>query len=127
MTWGIVRDSKIYGYLLNTGTFIKPRYLIDKVKRFSMWEQTKKSPQVKTLILIVIVASFVPFSYLWYDQLTNFKCAGANTSTNIHETSLNGNQNCTQKTDMHWVLFYGINSMMYGVPLMTVVLKSKRK
>ena len=92
-----------------------------------MWEQTKKSPQVKILILIVLVISFVPFSYLWYDQLTNFKCTEANTATNIHETSPNDDQNCTQKTDIHWTLFYGINSMMYGVPLMTVILKSKRK
>jgi len=90
-----------------------------------MWEKTKKSPQVKMLILMALVISFIPFSYLWYDQLTNFKCQEPSTPTN-YSTSLNGSQNCTQKTDMHWVLFYGINAMVYGVPLMTVVLKSKR-
>ena len=90
-----------------------------------MWEQTKKSPQVKMLILIVLVTSFIPFSYLWYEQLTNFKCQEP--STTINYSSLNGNQNCTQKTDMHWTLFYGINAMVYGVSLLTVVLKSKRK
>ena len=40
--------------------------------------------------------------------------------------SLDGDQNCTQKTDIHWALFYGINGMVYGVPLLTVFLKSKR-
>lgn len=89
-----------------------------------MWEQTKKSPQVKMLILIALVVSFIPFSYLWYDQLTNFKCQEPSTT---NYSGLNGNQNCTQKTDVHWALFYGVNSMVYGVPLLTVVLKSTRK
>lgn len=90
-----------------------------------MWEQTKRSPQVKILILIVLVVSFVPFSYLWYGQLASLKCAGPSTPVNIHETST-GNQ-CAQQIGMHWAIFYGINSMIYGVPLMTVVLRSKRK
>ena len=88
-----------------------------------MWEQTKKLPQVKMLILMALVVSFIPFSYIWYGQLTDFKCQESTTNY----SSLDGNQNCTQKTDMHWALFYGINSMVYGVPLLTVVLKSKRK
>jgi hypothetical protein len=93
-----------------------------------MWEQTKKSPQVKMLILMVLVTSFIPFSYLWYDQLTNFKCAGPSTPTNIHEINPNDHQNnCAQQAGMHWAIFYGINSMIYGVPLMTIVLRSKRK
>jgi uncharacterized membrane protein len=86
-----------------------------------MWEQTKKLPQVKMLILIALVISFIPFSYVWYDQLANFKC-----QESTPNYSLNGNQNCTQKTDMHWALFYGINGMVFGVPLLTVVLKSKK-
>jgi hypothetical protein len=85
---------------------------------------TKKLSRVKILILIVLVASFVPFSYLWYDQLIGFKCTGP--TVNIREIN-SGNQNCIQQAGMHWAMFYGINSMIYGVPLMTVVLKSKRK
>jgi hypothetical protein len=89
-----------------------------------MWEQTKKSPQVKMLILMALVVSFIPFSYLWYDQLTNFKCQESSITNYSH---LDGNQDCTQKTDMHWILFYGINGMIYGVSLLIVVLKSKGK
>ena len=92
-----------------------------------MWEQTRKSPQVRMLFLMAIVASFIPFSYLWYDQLTNFKCAGPSIPTN-NAINPNDHQNkCVQQATMHWAMFYGINSMIYGVPLMTVVLKSKRK
>lgn len=93
-----------------------------------MWEQTKKLPQVKMLILIVVVVSFIPFSYLWYEQLTNFKCVGPSMKPNVHEVNLSDTQNnCALQTSLHWVLFCGINSMMYGVPLMAVILKSKRK
>jgi len=93
-----------------------------------MWEQTKKLPQVKMLILIVVMVSFIPFSYLWHDQLTNFKCAEPSMKLNVHEMNLNDNQNnCVLQTSLHWALFCGINSMMYGVPLMAVILKSKRK
>jgi hypothetical protein len=89
-----------------------------------MWEQTKKLPQVKMLILIVLVVAFIPFSCLWYSQLTSFKCIESSIA-HIHET--NPTQNCTQQTGMHWAIFYGINGMIYGVPLMTVALSSKRK
>jgi hypothetical protein len=90
-----------------------------------MWEQTKKSPQTKMLILIILVVSFIPFSCLWYSQLTSFKCIE---SSIVHIREANyGNQNCTQQTGMHWAIFYGINGMIYGVPLMTVALNSKRK
>lgn len=92
-----------------------------------MWEQTKKAPQVKVLILMALVVSFIPFSYLWYDQLTNFKCLGVNALANIHDLSPNGNPNCTQKINTHWAFFYGINSMIYAASIMTVVLKLKRK
>ncbi|MGB9124073.1 MAG: hypothetical protein WCC55_00795 [Nitrosotalea sp.] len=99
--------------------------MIHKVKRPSMWEQTKKSPQVKMLILIVLVVSFIPFSCLWYSQLTSFKCIESSI-VHIHKTN-SGTQNCTQQAGMHWAIFYGINGMIYGVPLMTVALSSKRK
>jgi hypothetical protein len=93
-----------------------------------MWEQNKKSSQVRILILIVLVASFIPFSYLWYGQITNFKCAELNIQPNVREINPSDNQNnCTQQTGMHWAIFYGINGMIYSVPLMTLVLKSKRK
>ena len=88
-----------------------------------MWEQTKKSPQVKMLILMILVILFIPFSYLWHGQLTNFKCQEHGIA---NYSSIDGDQNCIQKIDMHWALFYGINGMVYGVPLLTVVLKSKR-
>lgn len=87
-----------------------------------MWEQTKKSPQVKMLILMALVVSFIPFSYLWYNQLTNFKCQEFTTNY----LNLDYHQNCSQKTNMHWVLFYGINGVVYGMPLLTVILQSKR-
>ncbi|MFZ0184435.1 MAG: hypothetical protein WBV92_05580 [Nitrosotalea sp.] len=89
-----------------------------------MWEQTKKRPQVKMLILIVLVVSFIPFSYLWYEQLTSLKCSA---STGIIYQASPGNHSCTQQTGMHWAIFYGINSMIYGIPLLTFVLKSKTK
>ena len=98
--------------------------MINKVNS-SMWEQTKKSSQVKILVILILVVSFIPFSYLWYDQLTSFKCIMAG-SVNIHEAN-SVNQNCTQQAGMHWAMFYGINGIIYGAPLMTAVLKSKRR
>lgn len=89
-----------------------------------MWEQTSKSSQAKMLILIVLVVSFIPFSCLWYSQLTSFKCVQSGIM-HIHETL--GNQNCTQQAGMHWAIFYGINGMIYGVPMMTVAVRLKRK
>jgi hypothetical protein len=68
--------------------------------------------------------SFVPVSYLWYGTLTSLDC---NDFTQNHVvTDLNYKQvNCVPKTSSHWAIFYGLNAVIYGVPL-TMILQSTR-
>ncbi|MDE1769166.1 MAG: hypothetical protein KGI28_01255 [Thaumarchaeota archaeon] len=91
-----------------------------------MWEPNKKS-KVKTMILIVIVISFVPFSYLWYETLSHLGCTQISLQTNVNGENLKDTpSNCISQTSSHWLMFYAINGMMYGVPFTTLVLKTKR-
>lgn len=92
-----------------------------------MWEPNKKSVKVKTMILIVMVISFVPFSYLWYDTLSHLGCTKISSQTNVNEADLEDTpSNCISQTSSHWLMFYALNGIMYGVPFTTLVLKTKK-
>jgi len=80
------------------------------------------------MILIALSVSFLPISYLWYDALSNFDCKETGFDQSHVRIDLKDKQNnCTQQTSSHWMIFYGFNAMIYGMPLMTLILKSKRK
>ena len=94
-----------------------------------MTEQEKRSKKLKLIILIALPAVFIPVSYAWYDTLYNINCKQSMSSASndivVHET-LDKKNNCLQQTSFHWIAFYGINGMIYGIPLVAVVAKARR-
>lgn len=90
-----------------------------------MWAPNTKSIKIRVVILVAMTISFLPVSYLWYGTLTSLDC---NSSIQSHVVAdLNGKQDsCVSKTSSHWAIFYGFNAVIYGVPLVTLILKPKR-
>lgn len=91
-----------------------------------LWEPRRKSLKIRAIILIVLSVSFMPISYLWYDTLSELDCKkyGQN---HIVEDPSNAHNVCVSKADSHWMIFYGINVMIYGIPLVTLILNSKNQ
>ncbi|NHH96701.1 hypothetical protein DYY66_2034 [Candidatus Nitrosotalea sp. FS] len=91
-----------------------------------MWEPRRKSLKIRVIILIVLSVSFVPISYLWYDALSELDCKKSDqnyvivNSSDVHNT-------CISKTSSHWMIFYGVNAMIYGMPLVTLILNSRNQ
>ncbi len=81
--------------------------------------------KVRLLILAALTVSFVPVSYLWYDALTSFDCHQSAQNDIVPDVNYVQN-NCASKTSSHWVIFYGFNAVIYGVPLVTLILQPKR-
>ena len=89
-----------------------------------MWEPHNKSLKIKTVILIALSVSFVPISYLWYDALSGLECNKSYQNGTMVNSGGNHNS-CLSQTGTHWVIFYGVNAMVYGMPL-ALILKSTR-
>jgi hypothetical protein len=91
-----------------------------------LWESNKKSIKTKAIILIVLSVSFVPISYLWYGALSRLDCKES--EQNRVMIDLNDKHTaCASKTSSHWMIFYGFNAMIYGMPLAALILKSKNR
>ena len=90
-----------------------------------MWEPQKKSLKIRTMILIALSVSFVPISYLWYDALSELDCKKSD--QNLLADPSDVHNVCVSKAGSHWVIFYGINAMIYGMPLVTLILNSRNR
>jgi hypothetical protein len=94
-----------------------------------MIRQDKKS-KTRFIIFLALYAVLVPFSLAWYNTLINIDCnhaQGVESNPVKIDSSENGQQNCMQQTNFHWVKFYGINGVMYGAPLAALIMTIKRK
>src|SRR2546425_12498150 len=94
-----------------------------------MWEKDKRSIRLKPILLIALSAVFIPVSYAWYDTLNNFNCKESTSTTNYANTNptLDKRNNCPQETNFLWIAFYGINGIIYGMPVIVLVRRTKRK
>lgn len=70
------------------------------------------------MILVVLSIAFVPVSYMWYGMLYNLDCA--QTTGDGHVVVDVKNKSCT-KTGTHWAVFYGLNAMIYSVPMLAIL------
>ena len=125
-TWDIIRQSWIYGYLwYMTEFFYHVEHLWTKThdwnQGLTLWEP-HKSLKTRTIILVALSVSFVPVSYFWYDTLSGLDCK---TYDQNHVVDSNKQSTCLTKPDTHWMIFFGVNAMIYGMPL-ALILKSKR-
>jgi len=66
----------------------------------------------------------MPISYLWYDALSDLDCKKSGQNQVVVDPSAMHNV-CVSKAGSHWVIFYGVNVMIYGMPL-AMILKSTR-
>jgi hypothetical protein len=66
----------------------------------------------------------VPISYLWYDALSGLGCNKSH-QNNFMVNSGGKYDACLAQTDKHWAIFYGVNAMIYAMPII-LVLKSAR-
>lgn len=74
----------------------------------------------------MLVVSFVPVSYLWYGTISSLDC-GKIMSVENHVLVDSHDDTCTNKTGTHWAVFYGVNAMIYGVPMITVLLHLRKR
>ena len=91
-----------------------------------MWEPHKKSLKIKTLILIALSVSFVPISYFWYDTLSGLDCTKSDQNDTVIVPSDN-HGTCISKTSSHWIIFYGVNAMIYAMPLALIVKSTRNR
>lgn len=83
-----------------------------------MWEQ-RKSIKVKAVILVVLSIAFVPVSYMWYGMLYNLDCA--QTMPGAGHVAVDAKNKGCEKTGTHWAVFYGLNAMIYAVPMLAIL------
>lgn len=68
----------------------------------------------------------MPISYLWYDTLSELDCKKSDQNYMVVNSS--GVHNiCMSKTGSHWMVFYGVNAMIYGMPLVALILNSRNR
>jgi hypothetical protein len=94
----------------------------------TMWEQNKRANKLKIVILISMISVFIPFTVIWYDLLTDFNCNELKSPESDHVkigSIGDKQQNCYQQTNFHWVMFYGINGVIYSSPLLVLILKAR--
>ncbi len=68
----------------------------------------------------------MPISYLWYGVLSELDCKKSDQNYVIVNSS-DANNICMPKTGSHWMIFYGVNAMIYGMPLVTLILNSRNR
>jgi hypothetical protein len=79
-----------------------------------------RSFKLKIIILVAATLVFVPVTYLWHSALSGYHCEAKESdivSTNTMDSK------CTYQTSFHWIAFYSINGIIYGIPFLTLVLK----
>lgn len=67
--------------------------------------------------------SFVPVSYFWYDSLSELDCKTYDQNHVVNQSSKQST--CLSETNAHWMIFFGVNAMIYVMPL-ALILKSTR-
>jgi len=91
-------------------------------------DQNKKSIKTNLIILTILCAVFIPFSIGWYNALTNLHCEQKFSDTIDIKSSLTGTPaNCNQHTNFHWLLFYGVNGVIYSLPAIAFAIKTNYK
>jgi hypothetical protein len=75
--------------------------------------------------------AFIPFSLAWYNTLVNIDCNHTklleSSNVKIESSTGNGQQNCSEQTNFHWIKFYGINGVIYGAQLVALIMTVKKK
>jgi len=82
-------------------------------------------------MLVALYAALVPFSLAWYNTLISIDCNhqkpfGLN-NVKIDSSTDNKQKNCSGQTNFHWIKFYGINGIIYGVQLVALIMTVKKK
>ncbi len=95
----------------------------------NMIRQNRNSIKLKLVIFLVIYAALAIFSFSWYNTLTSINCDLTKPlPSNPVKTgsSEDATQNCSQDLHFHWIKFYGINGLIYGAPLLVLVINAKK-
>lgn len=77
------------------------------------------------IVLIAICATFAPLTLSWYLTLDSLDCKNANVgSESVTVQPLRHSQKqyiCYDNMQWHWVAFYGINGLIFGMPVLAVI------
>ena len=106
---------------LTSKTFMNKNMWLES-RKLEILSKPNKPLKIKTVILIALAVSFVPISYFWYDALSGLDCKQYDQN---HIVDSGRHSACLSANDAHWMIFYGVNAMVYGIPL-ALVLKSAR-
>jgi len=89
----------------------------------------KKPFNLRVAVLAVLCAGLVVFSAAWYHTLVAMDCRSSNKINSGQGASGDGGSgdNCIEQLDFHWIKFYGINSFIYGVSALAIVLTVRKK
>ena len=91
----------------------------------SMMEKGRRSIRTRRIILIILCMIFIPVSFAWYGTLEKYGCGHDISERPILAISYQHGIHCDMG-NVHWLVFFGINGIIYGVPSV-VVLASLRK
>ena len=91
-----------------------------------MMEQDRKSIKTRLIILAIMSAVFIPFSIGWYDTLDSHCKHDTSESTNIKPLSGQNNKDCHSNYNFHWAVFFGVNGIIFGLPVAAFVLAAKK-
>jgi len=91
--------------------------------------QNKKPTKTNLIIFTILCAVFIPFSIGWYNALTNLHCEQKFSDTiNIKSSITEGTDtNCSGHTNFHWLIFYGVNGVIYSLPAIAFAITTNKK
>ncbi|MDE1764826.1 MAG: hypothetical protein KGI27_00990 [Thaumarchaeota archaeon] len=91
-----------------------------------MMEQDKKSIKTRLVILAILSAVFIPVSIGWYDTLDSHCKQNTSELTDIRPLSGQNDRDCHSNYDFHWAVFFGVNGVIFGLPIVAFVLVAKK-
>ena len=91
----------------------------------------KKDIRRKIIILIALYAVLIPYSFAWYNALTNMECNNIkpfeSNNVNLESSTNNKQQNCLEHTNFHFIKFFFINVLIYCTQLFSLIMTVKKR
>ena len=89
--------------------------------------QNINSIKSNLIILSILCAVFIPFSIGWYNALTTHCEQKFSDMINIKSSQTEENTNCSEHANFHWLVFYGVNGVIYSLPAIAFAISTNKK
>lgn len=91
--------------------------------------EDKRPLDLRMVGLAAMCAALLAFSVAWYGTLAGMDCSIAKSTKTGHVGTGSGDDlhNCGKQLQYHWIKFYGINALIYGVLAFAFFATARRK